>query len=311
MKGVEDLRTPLATALHIEKNVRGTTAGFNTPTFVIDAPGGGGKRDVHSFEYYDRETGVSVFTSPAVRKGALYLYFDPLSLAVTVSAAQVAGPGRAGGDDQGGDRAGPAPGEAVQRGRSRRRQQTQLNVKEKATAMMQASTSSFEPSPLTNPRPALGAVSSRAPRTQAAMSSALATLQALRDRHAFWDSPLLTACTRGTLSREDFTVHLRAILRLFAQLHPLSRGGDGQLRRRLLPVAAHREPVGGERREGHRAAARADLPPLPARRSGHRHQSDRVPPSDRELRARVSSTSACARTRWHRAPSCRSAPRAS
>jgi len=78
VKGVEDLRTTLGTALHLEKNVRGTTAGFNTPTFVIDAPGGGGKRDVHSFEYYDRETGISVFTSPAVQKGALYLYFDPL-----------------------------------------------------------------------------------------------------------------------------------------------------------------------------------------------------------------------------------------
>jgi lysine 2,3-aminomutase len=78
VKGVEDLRTTLDTALHIEKNVRGTTAGFNTPTFVIDAPGGGGKRDVHSFEYYDRESGISVFTSPAVRKDALYLYFDPL-----------------------------------------------------------------------------------------------------------------------------------------------------------------------------------------------------------------------------------------
>jgi lysine 2,3-aminomutase len=78
VKGVEDLRTTLETALHLEKNVRGTTAGFNTPTFVIDTLGGGGKRDVHSFEYYDRETGISVFTSPAVRKGALYLYFDPL-----------------------------------------------------------------------------------------------------------------------------------------------------------------------------------------------------------------------------------------
>jgi lysine 2,3-aminomutase len=76
--GVEDLRTTLDTALHIEKHVRGSTAGFNTPTFVVDAPGGGGKRDVHSFEHYDRETGVSVFTSPAVKKGAYYLYFDPL-----------------------------------------------------------------------------------------------------------------------------------------------------------------------------------------------------------------------------------------
>jgi lysine 2,3-aminomutase len=78
VRGVEDLRTTLDTALHIEKHVRGSTAGFNTPTFVVDAPGGGGKRDVHSFEHYDRESGVSVFTSPVVKKGAYYLYFDPL-----------------------------------------------------------------------------------------------------------------------------------------------------------------------------------------------------------------------------------------
>ena len=78
VKGVEDLRTTLDTALHIEKHVRGSTAGFNTPVFVVDAPGGGGKRDVHSFEHYDRETGISVYMSPAVKKGAYYLYFDPL-----------------------------------------------------------------------------------------------------------------------------------------------------------------------------------------------------------------------------------------
>lgn len=78
VQGVEDLRTSLDTALIIEKNVRGETAGFNTPTFVVDAPGGGGKRNAHSYEHYDRETGISVFTSPAVDPDALYLYFDPL-----------------------------------------------------------------------------------------------------------------------------------------------------------------------------------------------------------------------------------------
>jgi lysine 2,3-aminomutase len=80
VQGVEDLRTSLDTALIIEKHVRGATAGFNTPTFVVDAPGGGGKRDVHSFEHYDRETGISVFTSPSVHSDAHYFYFDPLHL---------------------------------------------------------------------------------------------------------------------------------------------------------------------------------------------------------------------------------------
>jgi len=76
--GVEDLRTPLATGLAIEKHVRGSTAGFNTPSFVVDTMGGGGKRDAHSFEHYDRENGVAVFTSPAVKPGVKFLYFDPL-----------------------------------------------------------------------------------------------------------------------------------------------------------------------------------------------------------------------------------------
>ena len=58
--------------------MRGSTAGFNTPVFVVDAPGGGGKRDAHSYEHYDQENGISVFTSPAVRQGQFYLYFDPL-----------------------------------------------------------------------------------------------------------------------------------------------------------------------------------------------------------------------------------------
>jgi lysine 2,3-aminomutase len=78
VKGVEDLRTTLDTALMIEKHVRGMTAGFNTPTFVVDAPGGGGKRDAHSYEYYDRETGISVYAAPSVKAGQLFLYFDPL-----------------------------------------------------------------------------------------------------------------------------------------------------------------------------------------------------------------------------------------
>jgi lysine 2,3-aminomutase len=80
VKGVEDLRTTLQTALDIEKGVRGLTAGFNTPTVVVDAPGGGGKRDAHSYEHYDRTTGISVYLSPNVHPGTLYFYFDPIHL---------------------------------------------------------------------------------------------------------------------------------------------------------------------------------------------------------------------------------------
>ena len=80
VRGVEDLRTRLEDALEIEKQVRGATAGYNTPTFVVDTPGGGGKRDAHSFEHYDRTTGVSVYRSPNCDPDALYYYFDPVHL---------------------------------------------------------------------------------------------------------------------------------------------------------------------------------------------------------------------------------------
>lgn len=76
--GVEELRTRIADTIEVERHVRGVTAGFNTPTFVTDAPGGGGKRDVHSFDHYDEVTGVSVYRSPSVDERKAYLYFDPL-----------------------------------------------------------------------------------------------------------------------------------------------------------------------------------------------------------------------------------------
>ena len=78
VRGVEDMRTSVQTAIDLEKFVRGMTAGFNTPLFICDAPGGGGKRDVHSFEYYDRENGIVVYSAPSVKPGQSFLYFDPV-----------------------------------------------------------------------------------------------------------------------------------------------------------------------------------------------------------------------------------------
>ncbi|GAC1500104.1 MAG: KamA family radical SAM protein [Vulcanimicrobiaceae bacterium] len=78
VRGVEDLRTTIACAVDVEKFVRGSTAGFNTPTFVCDAPGGGGKRDVHSFDFYDRENGIAVYSAPSVKPGKAFVYFDPI-----------------------------------------------------------------------------------------------------------------------------------------------------------------------------------------------------------------------------------------
>lgn len=76
--GCEHFRTTLAEGEELEKAVRGTTAGFNTPTFVCDLPGGGGKRHVASYEYYDQENGISVWRAPYVKPDKLFTYFDPI-----------------------------------------------------------------------------------------------------------------------------------------------------------------------------------------------------------------------------------------
>jgi lysine 2,3-aminomutase len=85
VRGTEDLRTSVHETMQLEKAVRGATSGHNTPSFVLDAPGGGGKRNLFSFEHYDRETGISVYSAPAVKPGQLFVYADPLRyLAETV-----------------------------------------------------------------------------------------------------------------------------------------------------------------------------------------------------------------------------------
>jgi len=66
--GSENLRTSLQKLLLLEKETRGATAGFLTPQYVTDLPHGGGKRLAHSYEFYDRKTGISVYSSPKVHR---------------------------------------------------------------------------------------------------------------------------------------------------------------------------------------------------------------------------------------------------
>ena len=81
--GIEDLRTPLQTILDLECQIRGSISGFMMPSFVVDLPGGGGKRLAASYQSYDRKTGVSKFVSPAVKatttENMIYQYYDPLA----------------------------------------------------------------------------------------------------------------------------------------------------------------------------------------------------------------------------------------
>lgn len=46
-EGIEHFRTPVSTGIEIIELLRGHTSGFAVPTFVIDAPGGGGKIPVN------------------------------------------------------------------------------------------------------------------------------------------------------------------------------------------------------------------------------------------------------------------------
>ncbi|ROW18175.1 hypothetical protein VPNG_00041 [Cytospora leucostoma] len=62
----EHMRTPLQTLLDVEAQIRGSIAGFMMPQFVVDLPGGGGKRLGCTYESYDRKTGISRFVAPAV-----------------------------------------------------------------------------------------------------------------------------------------------------------------------------------------------------------------------------------------------------
>ncbi|KAF2169215.1 hypothetical protein M409DRAFT_20438 [Zasmidium cellare ATCC 36951] len=78
IRGVEDLRTPLSTILRLEKHLRGTIAGFMMPSFVVDLPGGGGKRLANSFESYDEETGLSTWKAPGVAGDEVFTYHDPV-----------------------------------------------------------------------------------------------------------------------------------------------------------------------------------------------------------------------------------------
>ena len=76
VRGTEHFRVPLKKAQRLEKEVRGATAGFNTPLFVVDTPAG--KRDAHSAESHNEKYGVSSFVAPIVAPGKLFNYFDPI-----------------------------------------------------------------------------------------------------------------------------------------------------------------------------------------------------------------------------------------
>jgi lysine 2,3-aminomutase len=85
VKGVEDLRTPLKDIIKLDKELRGQLSGFMMPSFVIDLPGGGGKRLVSTHESY--KDGKATYKAPGLpgAKGKrVYTYYDPKPVMETV-----------------------------------------------------------------------------------------------------------------------------------------------------------------------------------------------------------------------------------
>lgn len=76
IRGAEHLRTPVWKGIEIMDKLRGHTSGLAVPTFVIDAPGGGGKIPVGP-KYllsYDRKAGYARLRN---FQGKVYEYHDP------------------------------------------------------------------------------------------------------------------------------------------------------------------------------------------------------------------------------------------
>lgn len=76
VRGAEHLRTPVSKGIEIMEALRGYTTGLAVPTYVIDAPGGGGKVPVgpeYLVSYHEKE-GRAILRN---FQGKIYEYYDP------------------------------------------------------------------------------------------------------------------------------------------------------------------------------------------------------------------------------------------
>ena len=73
-EGIWHFRTPVSTGIEIIENLRGHTSGLAVPTFVIDAPGGGGKIPLGPNYVLSQGRGKIVLRN---FEGNIYLYTEP------------------------------------------------------------------------------------------------------------------------------------------------------------------------------------------------------------------------------------------
>ncbi|MDD2636434.1 MAG: lysine 2,3-aminomutase [Bacteroidales bacterium] len=72
--GLEHFRTPVSKGIEIIENLRGHTSGFAVPTFVVDAPGGGGKIPVMPTYVISQSPGKIVLRN---FEGVITTYSEP------------------------------------------------------------------------------------------------------------------------------------------------------------------------------------------------------------------------------------------
>jgi lysine 2,3-aminomutase len=73
--GTKHLRTTLQTGIDLISKLRGHTTGYAVPTYVIDAPGGGGKVPIQAETLLAYEKGKAMVRNWA---GKIYNYADPV-----------------------------------------------------------------------------------------------------------------------------------------------------------------------------------------------------------------------------------------
>jgi lysine 2,3-aminomutase len=73
--GTEHFRTPISTGINIIEKLRGHTTGYAVPTFVIDAPGGGGKIPLSPSYFIALVEGRAVLRN---YEGKIFEYPEPM-----------------------------------------------------------------------------------------------------------------------------------------------------------------------------------------------------------------------------------------
>ncbi len=86
--GTSHFRVPLERGLEIMRGLRGYTTGYAVPTFVVDAPGGGGKIPLLPDQRLERNGDEIILRN---FEGKTFRYFDPRSKLVPISLQKTVG----------------------------------------------------------------------------------------------------------------------------------------------------------------------------------------------------------------------------